>query len=214
MTRRSRVLRWVMAEPKPRRATYQDILDAPEHKVAEIIDGELVLSPRPAGPHTFVHSALMADIGAPYMRGGGGGPGGWIILIEPELHFDENVCVPDLAGWRRERMPDLDDNFFTLAPVWLCEVLSKSTERYDRVKKLRIYARAGIEFVWLVSPRMRSIEVLQLRDGSYSIIGMHADDERARIAPFDAIELDLASLWRDFKPPTHAAEEAARYDYW
>jgi Uma2 family endonuclease len=203
-----------MAEPKPRRATYQDILDAPEHKVAEIIDGELVLSPRPAKPHSSVFTTLVGDLEPAFARGRGG-PGGWIILAEPELHLADDVCVPDIGGWRREHMSEIDDGaFHTVAPNWVCEILSRSTERYDRVEKLRIYARAGVEYAWLVSPRMRSLEVLRLRDDAYSIVAMHVDEERARIAPFDAIEIELALLWRDFKPPTHAAEEAARYDYW
>lgn len=203
-----------MAEPKPRRATYQDVLDAPEHMVAEIFDGELVLSPRPAGPHTFVHSALMADLGTPFMRRGGG-PGDWIILIEPELHLGNDICVPDLGGWRRDRMPNISDAaYFTVPPNWVCEVLSKSTERHDRLKKLRIYARAGVEYAWLVSPRMRSLEVLRLHENSWTTIATHLDDERVRAEPFDAIELDLATLWRDFGPPTHAAEGAAAYDIW
>jgi Uma2 family endonuclease len=202
-----------MAEPKPRRATYQDILDAPENTLAQIIDGELVLSPRPAGPHAVVHSALMAHLGAPYMRGGGGSEG-WLILIEPELHLATDVCVPDLAGWRDAHTPSLDDSFFTLAPVWLCEVLSKSTERYDRVKKLKIYARAGVEYVWLVSPLMRTLEVLRLHDDVWTTIATHIDGERVRPVPFEDVEIDLATLWRNLKPPTHASEAAAGYDNW
>jgi Uma2 family endonuclease len=204
-----------MAEPKPRRTTYQDVLDAPEHMVAEIFDGELVLSPRPAGPHSAVHTLLMGDLVRPFMRGGGDGPGGWIILTEPELHLDNDICVPDIGGWRRDRMPDVgEEAYFTIPPDWVCEVLSRSTERHDRMKKLRIYARAGIEYAWLVSPRMRSLEVLRQRDGVWSLIAMHLDEERVRGQPFEAIELDLAMLWRDFRPPTHAAEGAAVYDIW
>lgn len=202
-----------MAEPKPRRATYQDILDAPDHKVAELIDGVLVLSPRPAGPHSSVHTTLIGDIEPAFARGRGG-PGGWLILAEPELHLDKDVCVPDIAGWRRDHMPNVADSYFTLAPAWLCEVLSKSTERYDRVEKLRIYARAGVEYVWLVSPHMRALEVLRLHDDVWTTIATYIDDELVRAPPFEAIEIELAALWRDFKPPTHAAEGAAQYDAW
>jgi Uma2 family endonuclease len=183
--------------------------------VAEIIDGELVLSPRPAAPHTAVHSTLMSDLGSAFGRGRGG-PGGWHILIEPELHLGPDICVPDLAGWRRERMQSFseDQAFFELPPDWTCEILSKSTERNDRMKKMRIYARAGVPYAWLVSPRMRSIEAYRLRDGLWLRIAEHVDEERARIEPFDAIELELGALWRDITPPTHAAEGAAQYDYW
>jgi Uma2 family endonuclease len=206
-----------MAEPKEpkRRATYQDVLDAPEHMVAEILDGELVLSPRPGAPHTIVHSTLMADLGSAFHRGRGG-PGGWWILIEPELHLDSDVCVPDLAGWQRERMPQVAETqaYFEVAPDWVCEVLSRSTERHDRAKKLRIYARAGVRYAWLVSPRARTLETYRNIDGHWSLIATYSDEERIRAEPFDAIELELAALWQDYKPPTHAAEGVATYDFW
>jgi Uma2 family endonuclease len=206
-----------MADPasKPgRRATYQDVLDAPEHKVAEIIDGELFLSPRPAPPHASVQARLGGLVAGAFGRGGGG-PGGWVVLTEPELHLGDDVVVPDLAAWRHERMlyvPDIA--FITLAPDWLCEVLSPSTEKIDRSKKLAIYGRAGVEHVWFIQPRSRTLEVLAARDGTWSIVGVHVDDARVRAAPFEAIELDLANLWADFPPPTpggRAAEAAAVY---
>lgn len=206
-----------MAEPKePRRgATYQDVLDAPEHKVAEILDGELYLSPRPAGPHSAVYTALVGELQPPFGRGRGG-PGGWIILAEPEVHLGEDVCVPDIAGWKRERMPSIgeDQVYFEIAPDWVCEVLSRSTERHDRAKKLRIYARAGVGYAWLVSPRARTLETYRNIDGHWSLITTYTDEERIRAEPFDAIELQLADLWRDYKLPTHASEGAAAYDFW
>ncbi len=205
-----------MADPKEakRRATYQDVLNAPEHMVAEILDGELVLSPRPAKPHCSVYTTLVGELEPPFGRGRGG-PGGWIILGEPELHLGDDVCVPDIGGWRRERMPRLDDDraYFEMPPDWVCEVLSRSTERNDRLKKLGIYARAGVVNAWLVSPRMRSLEVFRLIDGRLVTVAAHLDDEKVRAEPFEAIEIELASLWRDFRPPTHAAENAADYDH-
>ncbi len=202
-----------MADQKPR-ATYQDVLDAPRHMVAELIGGELVLSPRPAGPHTSVHSSLFGELGPPFGRGRGG-PGGWILLFEPELHLAADVVVPDIAGWRRTRMPTVPaDAYFTLPPDWICEVLSPSTEKIDRTRKLAIYARAGVSHAWLVSARMRSVEVLRLHEGQWLSLGVHCDDERVRAEPFDAIELDLGVLWQDLapEPPKHAAEAAAYYD--
>ena len=178
-----------------KRATYEDVLNAPENKVAEILDGELFLSPRPAPRHAVVSSRLGFDIGGPFDRGSGG-PGGWWILDEPELHFGEQIVVPDLAGWRRERMPAVpEEAFFSLAPDWVCEVLSPSTERIDRGRKLRVYAEAGVAHAWLVNPVERTLEVLRLRDGAWTIVAVHCDSDRVRIEPFEAIELELGRLW-------------------
>lgn len=187
-----------MADHAKRRATYQDVLDAPEHLVAEIIDGELSLMPRPGKPHAAAATALGEELGPPFKRGRGG-PGGWIILFEPEVHMAEDVLVPDLAGWRRERMPVLsnDEPFFTLAPDWACEVLSPSTEASDRARKLRIYAREHVSHVWLVNPIARTLEVLRRDGNQWRILAVHEQDARVRAEPFDAIELDLAILWAD-----------------
>jgi Uma2 family endonuclease len=151
------------AEPESmKRATYEDVLNAPENKVAEILDGELILSPRPAPRHAVASSALVGTLHGPF-DGARGGPGGWWILGEPELHLGDAIAVPDLAGWRRGRMPSIpEEAFFSLAPDWVCEVLSPSTERIDRSRK-RIYAEAES------SPARRShradSEVLRLRMG-------------------------------------------------
>jgi Uma2 family endonuclease len=180
-----------------KRATYEDVMAAPDDKVAEILDGELVLSPRPALRHSAAASRLAVRIGGPF-DGGIDGPGGWIILYEPELHFGEQVIVPDLAGWRRERMPTIPDlAFFTLAPDWVCGILSPSTERIDRGKKLRIYAQAGVAHAWLVDPVEHTLEVLRLRDGSWTIVAVFTGSEAVRAEPFDAIELPLGALWID-----------------
>src|SRR3954447_24687394 len=128
--------------PANRPATYDDLLQVPEHLVAEIVDGVLITSPRPAARHAMAASALGEELGPPFKRGRGG-PGGWVILDEPEIHLLDDILVPDLAGWRVERMPELvdDDPCFTLAPDWVCEVLSLRTAKYDRADKLAIYAR-------------------------------------------------------------------------
>lgn len=166
--------------------------------MAELIDGELRLQPRPAKPHMAAASALGEELGPPFKRGRGG-PGGWIILDEPELHLGDDVMVPDLAGWRRERMPQVTDEeaFFTLAPDWICEVLSRSTTRTDRGEKLPRYAREGVGHAWLVDPIARMLEELRLERGRWSIVATHRDAERVRAEPFDAIELDLSILWAD-----------------
>ena len=184
-----------------KRATYEDVLNAPENKVAEILDGELFLSPRPSPRHAVASSALVGLLGPPYGLGGRGGPGGWWILAEPEVHFKEEVLVPDIGGWRRERMPALpDEAFFPLAPDWVCEVLSPSTERIDRSRKLRIYGEMGVAHVWLVNPLERTLEVLQLNEGAWVIVTVLAGTEAVRVEPFEAIELDLAALWTDPPP--------------
>ena len=189
------------AEPETmKRATYEDVLNAPENKVAEILDGELFLSPRPAPRHTVASSEIGMAIGPPFHRGVGG-PGGWWILDEPELHFGEQVVVPDLAGWRRERMPVMpEEAYFSLAPDWICEVLSPSTTRIDRGRKLRIYAGAGVPHAWLVNPQDRTLEVLRLRDGAWTIVAVWEDAAVVRAEPFEAMELDLGSFWA--QPPT------------
>ena len=181
-----------------KRATYEDVLNAPENKVAEILDGELFLSPRPAPRHSVAATRLATVVGTSFDDGvrGPGGPGGWWILAEPELHFGEHVVVPDIAGWRRERMPGIPDGaYFTQAPDWVCEVLSPSTERIDRGRKLRIYAEAGVAHAWFVKPTDRSLEVMRLREGAWTIVGVWEESAVVRVEPFEAIELELKRLW-------------------
>jgi Uma2 family endonuclease len=186
-----------MAKDPPKRpATYQDLLDLPEHVVGEIIDGELVVSPRPANPHTMVASVLGMDIGTAFMRGGGAGPGGWVILDEPELHIVGQVMVPDLAGWRRERMPEMPHApFFELPPDWLCEVLSPSTAALDRTRKMHHYARAGVRHIWFLDPAPKTLEVFRLDGEGWRLALTAAGSDKARAELFGAIELDLAPLW-------------------
>ena len=203
-----------MSDPaEKRRATYQDVLDAPAHQVAELVAGELHLSPRPAGPATAVASTLGGELHAPFHRGHGG-PGGWLILDEPELHFGDEIVVPDLAGWRRARLALVPDAaFITVAPDWICEVLSLSTERFDRAEKMPLFASVGITYAWLIHPRRRTLEAFRLHDGKWLSIGVYKDSDRARIEPFDAIELDLAVLWADVPLPTKASESPGHYAF-
>lgn len=191
-----------MADPVKPSATYADLLNAPEHMVAELIDGEAHFQPRPAKPHAAAATALGEELGPPFKRGRGG-PGGWILLDEPELHLGSNVLVPDLAGWRRERLPVLttDEPFFTLAPDWVCEVLSPATVVLDRTRKLSIYAEHAVAHAWLVDPIQRTLEVLRLSDARWSIVAVHAGHVVVRAEPFDAIELDLGILWADVELP-------------
>lgn len=200
--------------PKKKRATYQDVIDSPPNMVAEIINGELRLNNRPRYPALAAATVLGEELGPPFKRGRGG-PGGWILLDEPELHFEGDVVVPDLGGWRRERLPVIPDAaFVTIAPDWVCEVLSKSTERMDRAEKMPLYASVGVKFAWLVHPRHRTLEAFKLQRRRWLSIGVYKDDDRARIEPFDAIELDLALLWADVALPTRAMEALGEdYEY-
>ncbi len=182
-------------ERPSRPARYSDIEALPENVVGEILGGVLYTHPRPASPHAAASSGLIEELGPPFKRGRGG-PGGWMILVEPELHLVEDVLVPDLAGWRRERMPEMPHApAFTLAPDWACEVISPSTEVVDRAIKLPIYARERVTHLWLVNPLTKTLEVLRLDGDSYRLVGVHAEQAKPRIEPFDAIELDLAVLW-------------------
>lgn len=180
-----------------RPATYDDVLALPEHVVGEIIGGELVVSRRPAPRHAVAASVLGGELGPPY-HSGRGGPGGWWILFEPELHLDADILVPDLAGWRRTRLPVVPDTaYFTLAPDWICEVLSPGTARLDRHKKLALYAREGVPHAWLLDPVQRTLEVLRLAHQQWVIVSVHAGDEEARAEPFEATPLVLRRLWVD-----------------
>jgi Uma2 family endonuclease len=177
-------------------ASYEDILALPAHVVGEVVAGELHVSPRPGPRHSMAASALGEELGPPFKRGRGG-PGGWVLLDEPELHLGADVVVPDLAGWRRARMPEVpvDLPYFVLAPDWACEVLSASTAAFDRGRKLAVYAREQVHHVWLVEPVSQMLEVLRLDGTTYRIVQVATGDAAVRVEPFEAIELDLRVLW-------------------
>ncbi|HEY6560111.1 MAG TPA: Uma2 family endonuclease [Polyangiaceae bacterium] len=188
-----------MAEPAKdrKKELYEAYLAVPRHLRAEIIRGTLHVMPRPAPRHASASSVLGGRLNGPFQLGDGG-PGGWWILFEPELHLEpEEPVVPDLAGWRLETLPELPDAaFFTIAPDFACEVLSKSTEKLDRDEKLPLYAAHGVRHVWLVDPIARTLEAYTLGErGRWREVRHYRADDRARIAPFDAVELDLSLLW-------------------
>ena len=183
-----------------REATYEELIALPRHVVGELLDGRLFVSPRPPSPQSAAKVALAGELGGPFQRGRGG-PGGWWFFNEPELHFGKDVLVPDLAGWRRSRMPVRSNApFITLAPDWVCEVLSPSTARIDRTLKKEIYAREGIEYVWLVDPVLRILEVLRLHGGQWLEKGSWSGNARIRAEPFEALELELEALWFSESP--------------
>jgi Uma2 family endonuclease len=180
-----------------RPATYQDVLDAPANMVAELIEGALHLHPRPSLGHSISSSTLTAELLTPF-QSGRGGPGGWWILFEPELHLGSDVLVPDLAGWRRERMPVRPQEPWTeLPPDWICEVLSPGTRRIDLTDKRRLYAQAGVPHLWLVDPADQTLEAFTLRGDEWTLIAALKDDDEIRVPPFDAISFPLSVLWPD-----------------
>jgi Uma2 family endonuclease len=176
-------------------------LAAPDTVIAEILDGELHTMPRPARPHTNTASLLGGELHGPFRRGIGG-PGGWVILDEPELHLGPkpDKIVPDLAGWRRERMEDAvgpsdAPSHYTVAPDWVCEIVSPGTEARDRGTKMRIYRREGVGHTWLINPVTMTLEVYRLETGRWVLLDTFEGEDVVRAEPFDAIEIPLAVLW-------------------
>lgn len=192
-------------EARPR-ATYADIEALAPNLVGEILDGELHVSPRPAGPHSEAASVLSGLLVPPF-RMGLGGPGGWRILVEPELSLGVDPrydpVVPDLAGWRIESMPDrVETAQFHTAPQWVCEVISPSSLRRDRFLKLPFYARAGVAHAWLVDPLNETLEVFALDGDTWRVAGLYQGDATVHAAPFGAVALCLTWLWgRTPTPP-------------
>lgn len=184
-----------MTMPMRRSASQEDIAALPENLVGEIVDGELFASPRPTPRHAVSTSALAGALVAP-LQFGEGGPGGWWFLFEPELHLNEQVVVPDLAGWRRERLPTIpEEPYFSIAPDWLCEVLSPSTHRFDRTKKLPTYARAAVQNLWLIDPIAETLEVYRLDTGRWLLLATHGGDDVVTAEPFEGVRLDLKRVW-------------------
>jgi len=174
------------------RSLYAAIETLPDGMVGEIINGQLYTQPRPAGPHALTVSNLGADLIAPFGRGRGG-PGGWWIIFEPEVHLkrDAEVVVPDMAGWRRERMPRIpNDQRFDVVPDWVCEVLSPSTASRDRELKMPLYATYGVRHAWLIDPIARILEAFELREGSWTTLAAFRDGDRICAPPFEALPLE------------------------
>jgi Uma2 family endonuclease len=184
-----------------REATYADLEALPKHLTGELIGGALYASPKPAGPHVLAATALAGELYGPFQRGRGG-PGGWWILAEPELHLGGDVLVPDLAGWRRERMPQVPrTHAFDVPPDWVCEVISPATRKIDRKIKPPLYLREKIGHLWLVEPLQRQLEVFRYTPEGWLAAGVFQDDELVRAEPFAAAELELPALWGELRKP-------------
>ena len=180
--------------------TYEDLVHLPDTVIAEILGGELHATPRPAPVHTRAYSSLGTTLRGSVRPTGSAAPAAGGILGEPELHLGGDVLVPDLAGWRRSRMPRLPETaYFPLVPDWVCEILSPSTAVTDRVTKLAIYAREHVAHAWLIDPTLRTLEVLRLENNRWTIVGSHAGSEVVRAEPFAELDLALHLLWSD--PP-------------
>jgi Uma2 family endonuclease len=184
-----------MSEPAKKRATYDDLLNIPKNMTGEIIDGELIVTPRPSRKHIYTASSLEGRL-IPYHFGGGGGPGGWIILMDPEISLGEDILVPDLAGWREERFPESEEhNWISVVPDWVCEILSPGSARIDKTEKMPLYAQHGISHLWLIDPLANTLDVFRLETGRWMVLGLFAEDDKVRTEPFPEIEIELAELW-------------------
>ena len=189
-----------MARPAEKAATYEDVLAAPDDLVAEIIGGTLLTHPRPSRRHVTTANALSGELTGPFQKGVGG-PGGWLFAAEPELHLGPDVLVPDVAGWRYERLVGHPEtSYFSVAPDWVCEILSASTEKRDRTIKMQAYAEAGVEHLWLIDPRYQILEAFVLVEGNWKKTGSWNSDDDVIAAPFEAIRFSLADLWPLDKP--------------
>ncbi|GKT07408.1 Uma2 family endonuclease [Desulforhabdus sp. TSK] len=184
-----------MSDLAKKLTTYEDLYDIPENMIGEILNGELIVTPRPAPRHMHVATVLSGEIEPPYRRGRGG-PGGWIFLIEVEIKLGEDIVVPDIAGWRRERFPtELEHNWIPIAPDWVCEVLSPSTVRTDKVRKMPLYATQNVGHIWLIDPANLTLDAFRLESGRWSLLGSFSEHDTVRIEPFQETEIHLGDLW-------------------
>lgn len=210
----------MVAQSKPQPTRHEALLQAldalPRTVVGEILDGELYVTPRPAPPHAQVESVATADLIHAFQRkpGGDGPPGGWWIYVEPEIRMGQRVLVPDIAGWRRERMPHRPTTaHFDLAPDWVCEIASPRTWSLDRHKKLPAYADWGVPWVWLIDPVAQEIQVLHRQGEHWIAVGWWGGpDPEARVPPFDAVPLDLTRWWEDGREGEGVAEAVGSYE--
>ncbi|MEM1035339.1 MAG: Uma2 family endonuclease [Pseudomonadota bacterium] len=183
-----------MADTAFKRATYEDILALPENVVGEIVNGVLHVQPRPAPAHVITASKLSGELEPPFGKAKGG-PGGWVFATEPELHLGAEVMVPDMAGWRKEAFELPQTAFFEQPPDWICELLSPSTARHDRINKMTHYREFGVVYAWLIDPVAKTLEAYRVSDGQWLQIAALGEKGSVKVDPFDAISFNLEALW-------------------
>lgn len=187
------------ARKMDRPATLADIDALPEGVVGEIIDGTLYTHPRPMAGHGFLETRFSSLLDGPFQEGLGG-PGGWWIITEPGIRVEGSPeFSPDIAGWRRDRVPEFPPEQWTAAPDWACEILSPSTRGYDQRIKRPFYARIGIRHLWFIDLEARTLTVSELMDGRWVELGVYGDEDTIRVAPFEDVELKLTRLWPPIK---------------
>ena len=185
-----------MNVPAQKKATYDDLYGLPENMNGEIIDGELIASPRPSRRHGYTSASLTAKVIPEYQFREGGGPGGWVIMDEPEISFGDNIIVPDIAGWKRERFPvEEDHNWISVVPDWVCEIVSPRSASIDRIRKMGLYAAHGVPYYWIIDPISKTLEVYENENSRWLVIGLFAGNDTVRVLPFHESEIDLSSLW-------------------
>jgi len=179
------------------RATYRDIENTPPGVIAEIIDGELYMQARPTNLHAEAVAGLSELLRPPFQRGRGG-PGGWWIHAESQISFEDRdwrTLVPDIAGWRKERVPRLPEKYFEVRPDWVCEVISPSTRFVDRNLKAKVYAEEAIPYFWIIDPAHRTLECYENVEGVWVERTKIEGTGSVAAPPFDAVPFDLADLW-------------------
>ncbi len=190
-----------MSNPANKIPTYEDILALPEGITGEIIDGQLYTSPRPSPIHQRAMIGISSPLQQKYGGGSGGGKKGWIFLTEPQLHLALQDIVPDVAGWKIEKLPDVPQKVFgepliTITPDWVCEILSPSSGRRDRVLKRKIYWELKVGYYWIIDPLNQTLEAYKYeRSSKWTEVGVYGGEEKAKVEPFDDIEFDLSTLW-------------------
>ncbi|HEX3763053.1 MAG TPA: Uma2 family endonuclease [Kofleriaceae bacterium] len=186
-------------KPGPRTPTLADLDALPPGIVGEIIDGVLYTMTKPRMRHQRTTRLIGGTIGAPF-DDERDGPDGWWIVTEPGIELPNTPEIsPDVAGWRRTRMPEMpNDEPIRMVPDWVCEILSKSTRRHDLLVKMPYYARVGVAYAWIMDLEARVLTAQRLESGRWVTIGTYSDETEARLEPFDVVPLDVRAWW----PPT------------
>jgi len=188
-------------KPSTKPPTLADLDALPPGIVGEIIDGVLYTMTKPRMRHQRTGTGISADLRGPFDLGRGG-PGGWWIVTEPGIELPNTPEIsPDVAGWRRERMPEMPgDEPIRVVPDWVCEILSKNTRRHDQVVKMPYYAKIGVAYAWVADAEARVLVAYRLESGAWRVIGTYSNETEARIEPFDTVPVNVADWWPPVAP--------------